>query len=994
MNGLSIIIQNVILQIVRAVEQVGFLLAFVLPFFPFHALAGSDPAWDWKTIQTEHFHVHYHTSDSSAHLGLPGAGEALAHRVAAIAEEAYARCRDEFGLVPSEVVEIVVRDPVDAPNAFTSVHPYDRIEVLAHPPGPESELAHYDDPFRTLVYHEYAHVLQMDQVSGAPGVVNAVLGKTLLPNGAVPAWFSEGFATFVESRMTGSGRVGSSLFAMYLRSQALAGNLLDLSEMTEAPARLPRGTAPYLYGSYFFDFLARRFGTERMTAFIRDYGRRLIPFALNHLARRHFGADFAALYDAFLREVRDEAGRVADRVLKTGPIEGRVVTDDGEVKGPLVFGQDGTTLVFVGSDGRSAAGIFTLDLASGERRRIATCHGGCGGLEWDGTALLTTHLEPYRTYSSYGDVFRLDPATGREERLTWRARARDPVSLPEGRFAYVTAEFDSVAVVTRDPSSGEVRTLVPGGRFQGIGGLRAIPGTSRLVFSAAEAGRWDLWMVDTSTGDLARLTDDAALDRDPAPTPDGRFVVFSSDQDGVYDLYALEVGPGTRWTAPTRSRHRLTRVFGGAFWPAVSPDGRTLALLSWSARGYDIAVLPFDPETPEREGPSDGAAVSGHDLGPVPFGRPEARARASDYSPWPSLRPRSLRPRYYASSEGLSRLGAEISGEDAVGHHRFVALIESDTAAWRPSAAVSYAYERLFPSIVLDLATAPSSAATFVDDRLVTTGSRDWIAGLSLVRPMPWRNRTFSAGVGYSVSWSTGGTRPVATDPASSQPRSFGGKRTAAALTLFVTHDSSESYAWSISPERGFAAGLSVALRRRELGGEGNSVTVSGYWYEYVPMPWASGHVLVLLASGGWSRGDREFEVLYGLGGFPRQDVVAAIVNREPWSLRGLRGFPVNLLRGNTYTLLNGEYRFPIAAFHRGLDTLPAVVRRLWATVFTEAGGAWTGTPTREDVRWDLGAEVALSCALGLTLPATFRLGYAHGFGPGGRDIVYFILTP
>lgn len=967
------------------------ILALALSFLSLSARAGSDPAYQWKTLTTDHFRVHYYLAHPPTPSGLPQGGEALARRIAAIAEEVYARCRDEFGLVPSQVVEVVLRDPVDASNAFASVHPYDRIEVLAHPPDPDSELARYDDPFRTLVYHEYAHVIQMDQVSGAPGLVNAVLGKTLLPNGAVPAWFSEGFATFVESRLTRGGRVGSSLFAMFLRSQALAGDLLDLSELTEAPARLPRGTAPYLYGSTFFDFLARRFGVERMTAFIRDYGRRLVPFALNHLARRHFGADFGALYDAFLQEVRDEAAHVAARVREAGPIEGRAVTDDGEVKGHLVFGPDPGTLYFVASDGRTSAGIFALDLGGrGDgtgpvgRRRVSTCYGGCGGLERDEAALLTTHLEPYRTYSSYGDVFRLDPATGREERLTWRARARDPVPLPGGLIAYVTAEFDRVTVATLDPSSGEIRTLIPADRFQGIGGLRAIPGTPRLVFSAAEAGQWDLWVVDAASGDLKPLTHDAALDRDPAVTPDGRWVVFSSDRDGIYDLYAIATGSG-------RTR-RVTRVSGGAFRPAVSPDGRTLAFLSWSARGYDIAVIPFDPDAPGRELPSDAASRE-RDPDPVPYEPPEVRTTASEYSAWPSLRPRSLKPRYYASSEGLSRLGAEVSGEDAVGRHRFAALFESDTAAWRPSAAVSYAYERLFPTLALDLATAPSSVVTFVDDRLVATGSRDWVVGLSLVRPMPWRDRTFSAGLGYSVSWTTGASRPSPTDPASSPPLAFGGKRTAA-LTLFVTHDSSESYAWSVSPERGFASGLSLVLRRRELGGEGDSVTLSGYWYEYLPMPWASGHVLALLASGGWSRGDRGFEVLYGLGGFPRQDVIAAVINRQPWSLRGLRGFPANLLLGNTYTLLNGEYRLPLAAFHRGLDTLPAVARRLWATVFADAGGAWTGAPTRGDFRWDLGAEVALSCSLALTLPATFRLGYAHGFGRGGHDVVYFILTP
>ena len=44
--------------------------------------------------------------------------------------------------------------------------------------------------------------------------------------------------------------------------------------------------------------------------------------------------------------------------------------------------------------------------------------------------------------------------------------------------------------------------------------------------------------------------------------------------------------------------------------------------------------------------------------------------------------------------------------------------------------------------------------------------------------------------------------------------------------------------------------------------------------------------------------------------------------------------------------------------------------------------------------RHSVGLEAALSFNLGLIFDASFRLGYAHGFGPGGEDVVYLLLGP
>ena len=940
-----------------------------------NATAGTDPAYQWQVLVTDHFRVHFYQG-----------GENLARRAAGVAEEAWAGVQDFLGLVPTEIVDIVIADDTDAANGFTGIYPYDSILLLAWPPEPESELASEDDYLRTLVYHEYAHVAHLDHVEGVPAFLNLVLGKTAIPNAVTNTWLVEGIAVFVESHLTRGGRNSSSLYDMQLRAAALDDRLLTLPELTTTPMELPRGGAPYLYGSRFLQFLWERHGVEPLAAFIRDYGRRIVPYALNLLARRHWGRDFLAMYEDFLAAARLTALRAAGRVRDEGEVAGRLLTEDGEFNGYAAFTPDSRRILFVRSDGHSTSGVFEVDAGPdgpGELRRVLDCWGGCGHLAVDGESFLTTHLDSWRIYHTVGDVWRVDRASGEEQRLTTGARARDPSAGPDGVVFYASSAWGESSIVAWTPPSGAIREVLPPGRFQGLGDPRPIPGTDRLVFSGAAGGRWDLWTVDVTTGELAPVTDDECLDRDPAPTPDGRYVLFSSDRRGIYNLYARDLA--------SNALYRVTNVVGGAFWPAVSPDGRAVAFSTYSSRGYDLAVLPLDPATWVRVDGTAGGGCRGLGPGQAPVA-PSDVAAEEDWA-WPSIRPRALRPLFRFATDGTASLGAEVVGSDAVGLHAFSLAFESRLNAWRPQGAATYSWNGWWPTLGLSLATWPTSATARVDDRRRSIDGRAWMVAPSISMPFPGRIRSFQVSLGYSLQFTTGLDQfPVGTDPAATRTRPASNSRFAG-LTVAASHDSTEAYAWSISPARGFRTGVSATFYHRGLGSQGSAATVSAWFYEYLAMPWLHDHVLAVLWSGGLSRGDEASEDSFALGGFPPQDLGAALLNQAPMTGRYLRGFPAGLLGGNTTTLLNVEYRFPLWYIHEGLDTLPAAARRLWGVVFADGGGAWTGLPRGQDLRADVGAEAALSTSLFLSLDAVFRLGYSRGFGPGGMDVVYFLLT-
>jgi Tol biopolymer transport system component len=119
----------------------------------------------------------------------------------------------------------------------------------------------------------------------------------------------------------------------------------------------------------------------------------------------------------------------------------------------------------------------------------------------------------------------------------------------------------------------------------------ALPGaTERIVYSSLRPGNWDIFYLAAAGAAPRRLTDHPGLDYDAALSPDGRWVVFTSERRGNPDLYAVELGGNTEPRLLIDSVAMEDQV-------AFSPDGRSIAFVSTASGNADIYVLPFVPQT-------------------------------------------------------------------------------------------------------------------------------------------------------------------------------------------------------------------------------------------------------------------------------------------------------------------------------------------------------------------------------------------------------------
>ncbi len=82
----------------------------------------------------------------------------------------------------------------------------------------------------------------------------------------------------------------------------------------------------------------------------------------------------------------------------------------------------------------------------------------------------------------------------------------------------------------------------------------------------------DLWLLPVESGTPTQLTNDAFADTDPAWSPDGRELAFTTDRDGTMNVWVRDLATG-RDRQVTFSR---TGNLSGAAW---SPDGTKIAYL-------------------------------------------------------------------------------------------------------------------------------------------------------------------------------------------------------------------------------------------------------------------------------------------------------------------------------------------------------------------------------------------------------------------------------
>jgi hypothetical protein len=959
---------------------------------PRSARAG-DPYVHWYTLKSAHFHLHFHA-------GL----ERVAQKAANVAEDVYERIVPALGWKPDEIIELVLTDEANDANGFASTLPYSHITLFVTAPNDMSGLGDYDDWLTELITHEFTHIVHTGNVSGAPDVVNWVFGPTLHPNHAQPHWIIEGLAVAMETEHSTGGRLRSSQFDMLLRADALAGNLARLDQISNVPYRWPGANLWYLYGAHFVAWIASIYGPDIYPAVATDYGASLIPFGVNRAIRRATGRTYEELYAGFIADLERQVQAEAAAVERAGRREGRRLTHAGRgAFGPRFRPPEcGDRVLAYHRDGADdPVGVYEIGLdgaaADAPAEHVAFAFGRTVAYLPD-CSMIFDHVEPSRRGYAFTELVRQPAGTrsprGGEksrERLTFGRRAREPdVSADGRRIAYVTdrSGTSTLRIAELTPSHRIVneRRLAPSAYFEQAFTPRFSPDGKKVAYGVwTDRGHRDLRIVDVKSGAVVELWHDRAVDQQPAWSPDGKILYFSSDRAGFPNVFAYEL--------ETRALYQVTNVLTGAYMPEPSPDGRSLVYVGYTTDGYDLFELPLERSRFTR------ATYPANTRG-TPRGTPYLRTYPVErFNPWPSLRPRNWAINYGQGTFG-NAFTVSTSGSDALARHSFAASLTIETEEVTPLGALDYFYARL----PFGFRTTAFRAAAPRDDYRIGETAETVVeyqtgATTGVTFPLPGDGEFQSIALSYTLAF-IDHERPLGSDLDPWAPVPFEPDRGVLGdVRLGYEFSNASATPLGISLERGLRVGVGADFADPAWGSEYTLTAMSGQAAAYVPMPWLEHHVLAFGLSGAIAMGSYVARSgLYYTGGFADTPAFDAFTTGVRQGGFVLRGYEPGQFSGTTYNLLNVEYRFPIAYVDRGLSTLPVFLRALSGVVFFDYGGAYYEMDPDDPLdvlHAGTGAELWVSFLLGYGGFVDARLGVARGLSeeaPSGVQ-TYFVLA-
>ena len=519
-----------------------------------------------------------------------------------------------FDFTPSEKPTILLVDFQDYGNAWAGSVPRNNVQVQVAPFSSLFETLPAHERLTTIANHELVHVATMDQATGTDhlfrklffGKVNPVAEQpeSILsfyltsPRVAVPSWYQEGVAVFVETWMgAGVGRAQSGYDEMVFRAMVKDGSrfydpLGLVSEGTKIDFQVEVNS--YLYGARFMTWLANEYSPEKLVQWIaRKPGSRAY---YTRQFRQVFGRSLESAWAdwiAFERKFQADnlAGIRQHPVTPSTDLSSRAL---GSISRAYYDARTGTIYAALNYPG-VVAHVGAISTKTGDVRHLVDIKGPriyqVASLAWDGAGTLyyTTDNVAYR------DLVKLDIATGRTDVLQKDVRIGDLVMNHADKSLWGIRHLHGIASVVRMVPPYREWTRIVSLPYGTVAyDLDISPDGTRASASVGEVGgRQSVRVFDLAALQKGDVTPLAEFDFGGMTIPnsftfssDGRFLYGSSYMTGVSNIFRYEIA--------TKSLEAVTNTETGFFRP-IPLGGDELLVFRYTGEGFVPARLTARP---------------------------------------------------------------------------------------------------------------------------------------------------------------------------------------------------------------------------------------------------------------------------------------------------------------------------------------------------------------------------------------------------------------
>ena len=491
--------------------------------------------FDWQILKTEHFDIYYYPEMRD-----------LAEIGASYAEDAYTRLVDKFDH------NILRKIPLIFYSNHLHFQQTNTIPNLISPGVggffeflkgrvviPANGSLH---DFKHVINHELVHVFMRSKV----GRTLKNHRKTTSPG--PPLWFTEGLAEYW-------GEGWDTEAEMFLRDATISGYLVPLTQMY----RIYGSFLMYKEGQSICRFIAERFGEEKLLQMMENIW---MSDSFSEVMRLTLGVSYQEFdeiwfYDQMKKkypilEDSDLPSMVSERLTKKG-----ISTK------PAYCAYDGKESVVFVSNRVGYSNVYEMPYEirkPGEELRVVV------------KGERTTEFESFNLLKS-------------------KIHANN-----NGELAIVAKSKGKDAIYKIDIGSKEVLERVQPENLVSLYSPNWAPNDLEVVFTGIDfSGRSDLYTYNFVSKELQKLTNDFYDDRDPSWSPNGDYIVFSSDrttggEDGAYNLFLYQIGSGDISYLTFGEQKDLT--------PVWSPDGRSIVFTSDRDGAFNIWMMQAPEQKP------------------------------------------------------------------------------------------------------------------------------------------------------------------------------------------------------------------------------------------------------------------------------------------------------------------------------------------------------------------------------------------------------------
>ena len=545
------------------------------------------PELSWKTIETEHFRIHFYDhTEQSARLG------------ATIAEMIYEPITELYNYEPFDKTDIVFTDVDDISNG--AAYFYDNKIIIWTSPL-DFELRGSHRWLQNVITHEFTHIVSIQKtqkfgksIPGGyiqwidyekekrPDVLYGYPNKLVsypIPGTSVPPWLAEGIAQFMYPGADWDN--WDSIRDMILRDRTLNNNLLTWTEMNVFGKSGIGNESVYNSGYALSKYLAVKHGPSALKNIMTSLSK---PFnsSINKAIKEAIGIEGREVYDDFISVLNIRYDSLSNSILNNIK-KGTIIEENGTSNLFPAWNEDGNLIAFLSNkenDYFGSTDLFIYSVKNKTSKKIVD--DVFSKPSWNGQKLFYSKKSKIanKVGSKFYDLYEFDLLTDKENRITQDARAFSPVyNSNDSTLFYISTNGGNQNIYMIDLVSRSTQKLTDFSNQEIINSLNYDYETNRIMFDITLNHFRDIHFLSLSDSISGAILNSSFWDERQIDFSK-KGMVYSDDRSGIFNLYYID----------SQTQGYLTNVVGGAFMPDMHESGK-IAYSLYEKGGYKIAVL-------------------------------------------------------------------------------------------------------------------------------------------------------------------------------------------------------------------------------------------------------------------------------------------------------------------------------------------------------------------------------------------------------------------